>query len=330
MANPKSYVVAIQKESTTGTANVTSMEELNSDGAVQISSETVIMNDLRQGTGSIAKTLDNFECNKGVLKTYTINGIADTTTLPYLIENAMSVAISTSPASFDFPYNYSSPAIVHGGTPSDWTHTFTLALIPTSLSDKAIIQPGCICPQLVISAGGIDEENGRVKFSATIVSRYKETRGTTAPTSRTPYTNAFYYISQLTTTKTVADAASCEIAGFTLTIDNPAVFNGFQGSDGDPESIERGNPEAMITSVITVKHDDTSDSIIAAYGDNDSGKVTELSNNATWASATGFGWKGIDAPVISEPAFNEKSSMYLDVEQKYLANTSGDAIQIIA
>ena len=330
MANPKSYVVAIQKESTTGTANTTTMQELNADAYPAIGSEFVMMNDLRQGVGSIAKTIDLMECKKGALRSYQVNGIADTTTLPFLIENAMTIAVSTSPASYDFPYNYTSPSISHGDTPSDYTKTFTLALVPTSLSDKAIIQPGCVCTQLVISASGIDEENGRVKFSATIQSRYKETRSTTTPSSRAAYTNAFYYISQFTTTKTVADAASCEIGGFTLTIDNPAIFNGFQGSDGDPESIERGVPEAVVTSTITVKHDDTSDAIIENYADNDSGKVTELSNNATWASATGFGWKGSYAPVIEEPQPNEKSSMYYDVKQKYLASTSGDAIQIIA
>ncbi len=330
MANPKAYQVALQKETVAGTFNGTTMQLYNADSYILPDSEIVIMNDLRQGVGSIAKTVDNFECQKGVLKTYVINGIADTTTLPFLLENALSIAISTSPASFDAPFNYTSPSIDHGDTGhANWTKTFSLALA-SPLSNTSILQPGCICTNLVISAGGIGEENARVKFSATIQSRYIETRNSAIPTSMAAYTNAFYYASQFTAKKTVADAADSIIDGFSFTIDNPTAFNGFQGASGDPENIERGVNELVITSTITVKHTTATDVIIQQYGDQDSGKITELSNNATWASATGFGFRGVDGAVISEPAVNEKSSMYLDIEQKYLANTSGDAIQIIA
>ncbi len=329
MANPKAYQIAIKPETTVGTAIVATMQLLNVDSYILPDSEIVIMNDLRQGVGSIAKTVDNFECQKGVLKTYTINGIADTTTLKLLISNALSIAISTAPASFDAPFNYSSPSIDHGDAGSTIVNTFTLALA-SPLSNTSIIQPGCVITNLVISAGGIGEENARVKFSATIVSRYIETRNSAIPTSMAAYTNAFYYASQFTATKTVADAADSIIDGFSFTIDNPTAFNGFQGANGDPENIERGVNELVITSTITVKHTTATDVIIQQYGDQDSGKVTELSNNATWASATGFGFRGIDGVVVEEPAVNEKSSMYIDVTQKYLANTSGDAMQIIA
>ncbi len=330
MANPKTYQIALQKEATTGTAVVAAMQLYNVDSFILPDSEIVQINDLRQGTGSIAKTVDNFECKKGVLKTYVINGTCDTTTLPFLLENAMTIIVSTAPASFDLPYNYTSPSIDHGDTGhADWTKTFTLALIPP-FGTTAIIQPGCVVSNLVLTAGGIGEENARLKFSATIVSRYIESRSQAIPTSLAAYTNAFYFASQWTVKKTVAKISDCIIDGFSLTIDNPAVYNGFQGANGDPENIERGTPEAMVTSTITVKHNIATDVIIENYGDQDSAKNLELSNNATFASVTGFAFKADNGIVMGEPAVNDKSSMYIDVTQKYLAGTSGDVIQIVA
>lgn len=322
--SPKEFKLAFVAESTIGTANTTSMQLINVDSVQMPNLNPVIVNDVRSGDGRVRKVADAFVCQKGIVKTIPFSGIADTTVLPLLIQNIMTNTVGTSPASYDVPYNYTPPELLNGSA-SGITKTVTVALISPEGSNS-IIFPGCVLTKLQISAG-IDDENGRWKISGEFETKCIHSDEQAAPTGLGAYGSTYYYLTEWNAKTTFAGIADCVIDGFTLNLENPTTYSGYD-SNGDPDVINRGVPGFVSNMTATVKYDSNTAPLKADLVDGGTGSAIELSNNATWASAT----RGIksDNGIITAVNFNESSSMYLDVTVEMGSDgAADDVIQLV-
>ena len=322
------FKLAFKVEANIGTALVTTMQLINIDSLELPELNTVIDFPVKSGTGRTAKSADKFVCEKGTLKSISFSGTADTTVLPMLLSNALTIAVGTSPASYDAATAYTPPKLTHAAASGD-TKTLTVAVVSPEGSNSVIF-PGCVLQDLVITVGGIDDRNGQAKISGTFVTRYKPTFDQAAPTSMAAYGTTYYYLTDFTTTKTFAGKSNVVLDGLTITISNPSKYDGFQGTDADPESITRGIPKLSVMVDGIVKYDSNTADLYKDFKDGGIAASIELSNNASWASATGFGLKATAVSIAAKPSLNDKTSMYLDVSLKCLDNATNDLIQIIA
>ena len=325
--SPKEFKLLFVAESTIGTANTTSMQTINVDSVEMPSFNPTQVFDVRSGDGRTAKVADAYISQKAVQHEVSFSGTADSTVLPLLLQNIVTTAVGSSPASYDIAYNYTPPELEHGAA-SGITKTVTLAIVnPEAGDDHSIILPGCVLTSLSLN-GDMGTENGRIKMSGTFMSGYKPTTGQAAPTGASAYGSTFYYLTTMNTTKKVAGRENVIIQSMTLNLENPASFLGYQGSNADPQAIARAIPEISVSMDATIKLDDNTADIHTDLLDGDT-VATEISNHATWASATTFGIKA-DYGKVSSVAFNEAAAMMMDVSMKFFASTSGDVIQIIA
>jgi len=328
--SPKEYLLAFKPETTQGTKNVATMNLINIDSIPSPTLNLTQVVDPRNGVGRTAKVADTFTSEKGTRKEISFSGVADATTLPILLQAVTTTAVGTSPASYDIVGTYTPPEVEIGiGSISDSLHTFTVAVSnPEAGNDHSTVFPGCVLTSLTLS-GSISAQSGRIMVSGTwatgMVADYAHAR----PTSTVAYSGTNYSINQFTTTTTVAGIANCVISDWSLTIDNPSEMAGFQGANGEPQAISRAVPEISVAVDMTVKADDNTSALHAQHVAGATDEAVELSNHATWASASAFGMKMANG-VITAVDFNEANAMYYNVSIKGLASTSGDMIQIIA
>lgn len=323
--SPKEFKMAIIAEATIGTANTTTMQLMNVDSVSLPSLNPTQVLDIRTGDGRTLKSSDVFTSEKATVKEISFEGTADTTVLPILIQAITTTAVGTSPASYDIAYNYSPPSMGDGVSNTGDTGTFTVAVVSPDSAESSIFS-GCTLTSLAIS-GDMGTESGRVKMSGTFMTGYKPSYGQSTPTSMASYGSTFYSLTDLTTTKTVAGKASSVIQSLSINLENPSEYIGYQGADGDPQSIVRAVPEIMASLDASVKYDDVTADLHEDWMAGSS-VASELSNNATWSSATGFGVK-IDNGHLTSVGWNESNAMFIDVNIKATASTSGDVIQVI-
>lgn len=334
--DPQSYGasefrMAFKREGNIGTALVTTMQLMDIDVPLSFPDLNPVMDiSVRSGEGRTKKTADVFVCKKGTLKNIPFSGIADKTVLPILVQNVLTQIVGVSPASYDAPYNYTPPSMAHGDAVSDDTKTFTVAAPISPESSQTVVFSGCTIPELVITVGSIDDRNGQAMFSGSFDTRYLPSHAQATPSSMSVYGTSYYYLTDFTTTKTFAGKNNVVLDGLTITISNPSRYEGFQGANGDPETISRavGDEGLSIKVAGTIKYDNNTAGLFADYENGVTNASIELSNHGTWSSATGFGLKA-DAAVIESVAFNDKNSMYLDVSLILTAGTSGDMLQLI-
>jgi len=325
--SPKEFKLLFVAESTIGTANVSSMQTINVDSVEMPSFNPTQVFDVRSGDGRTAKVADAYISQKAVQHEISFSGTADQTVLPLLLQNILTTAVGSSPASYDIAYNFTPPELEHGAS-SGITKTVTVAVVnPEAGDDHSIVFPGCVLTSLSLT-GDMGTENGRIKMSGTFKTGYKPSTGQSAPTGASAYGSTFYYLTTMNTTKKIAGRADSVIQSMTLNLENPAEFLGYQGSDANPEGIARAIPEIIANMDATIKVDDNTADVHTDLLDGDT-VATEISNHATWASATTFGIKG-DYGKVTSVAFNEAAAMMMDVSVKFFAHTSGDVIQIIA
>ena len=327
--SPKEFLLAFKPETTIGTANTSSMNLLNVDSVSSPSLNLSQVLDVRNGVGRTAKVADAFTEEKGTRKEISFAGTADSTTLPLLLQAVTTTAVGSSPASYDVAYNYTQPELQIGtGSISDNLHTFTVAIShPEAGNDHSMIFKGCVLTSLNIT-GSMGTESGRIKISGTWATGSQGTYEQAKPTSMTAYNSTNYSMTQWTAKTTCAGIADCVISDISLTLENPAEFVGFNAS-GDPQAIVRAVPELGVAFDATVKADDNTSGFHNLHKAGGTSASFELSNHATWSSATTFGIKMANG-TISAVDFNEANAMFYNVSVKGLASTSGDLIQIIA
>ena len=324
------FQMAIKAETTIGTALLTTMQLMNVDTITQPDPGVVDIRDIKSGVGRTMKAADVIIEDKAVSKTFTIAGIADATVLKILVSNVMTVAMSTTPASFDIPFNYTQPELTHGTTSiTDDTRTLTLVWVSAE-TGKAIIYNGCVVTDLTISADA-NTDGGLVRYNATIMTGYIPLYDQSDPTSMTARATTYFHLFDWDTTRQIA-GTDVILASFELVFANPTVALGNQGSNGDPEMYSRGVPGISASGTFNVKFDDsTGGGTSNLLVDHKDGEITafEFSNHATFSSATTFGFL---APFgkLRLPEVNAlESGVFMNVGVDFTGSTSGDLIQLI-
>ena len=323
------FQLAFKAESTIGTANVSTMQLIDIDEISFPSLNPIQTLDVRSGTGRTAKGADAFITEKHTLKEISFSGTADTTVLPLLLQNIMTVAQGSSPASYDIPNNYTPPELETGDNSSiTIADTCTVAFVsPEAGNDHSIIFPGCTLTSLSLT-GDMGTESGRIKMSGTFTTAFLPSYGQSKPTSMNAFGTSYYSLTDFTTTRKVAGVADSIISSMTLNLENPSNYGGFTGSNGDPTYIVRAVPEIVATMDATIKYDDNTAGLADTFTDGTQ-VATELSNNGTWTSASGFGIRA-DYGRITSLGMSSDAAMFKDVSIKFMAHTSGDVIQVVA
>ena len=299
---------------------------VNIDGPATFTPGTVIISDIRSGTpGQIAGVVDALVCPNGVYNEVSFSGIYDSTIGPILLPNLFASVVGTGPAGYGFAYNWTSPAGDHGGTVGT-NISLGLSLIHPEPA-KSISLIGVCLTNLTISAD-VEEENGRVKMSGTFGTGYKPVYDQTSPTTPTAYGSTFRYLTQATTTTQVASCDNCVIKSISLTVNNPAKYLGFQGTNGDPQLFFRGSPEAEVLLNVTAKVDANTASLPSVWSAGTT-VTNEISNHETWASATNFGIKAAYCKILNVVE-SDVGAGYYDISMKCMAHTEGDVVELIA
>ena len=300
------------------------MQEINLTDIPSITYDTDRFLDVRHGAGRTAKKADAFVEQFGKAKRISFSCLYDQTIAPILISNAMAVAVGTSPESYDIAYNYTGVECAHGDTDTDNTGALTFAYCDPEGSNS-IIFPGCFVDRLRIYATSGDN-GGRFMIDCEVVTRHNVSTGQAAPGTRTAYPTTYRTIHDMAARQQV-DGSDIDMYKVDIEILSNVKFAGF-GASGIPSVIARGIPEIAVNGVIGIKHDANTAGLKAKQlTENDI--VIELSNNATWASAT-FGLMGSYAQISSDfDVTNVEDGAFIDLPVKFLAHTSGDLIQIV-
>lgn len=323
--SPTEFQFAFKPESTVGTKNTTTMQILDVDDIVSVTSEITQTLDPRSGEGRTVKTADVFTTDLGShLSTITMSGVFDDTVAPLLLGNALGIAVGTSPASYDLAYNYAPSAVGHGDA-SSITTSLTLAFV-SPIDAKTKLYVGCVLTNLEVTWESATE-GGRGRFNATFETRYRPVKDQPTPTSMSAYGSSYSFLREFNAEKSIG-GSDVVLNKVSYTIENPATYTGFQGSAGDPEVLQRGIPSANVNLMLGVKYDANTESL---WDDRRSGTTlaVELSNNATWASST-FGIKADYCKINSEvQPTGTDAGVFQDLALTATASTSGDVIQIV-
>lgn len=321
--SPKEFGLAIQAESAIGTAIVNGMTRINVDSVEMPNFNLTQVLEARSGSsGRLTDADDVFISDKGVKREITFSGICDDTTLPFLLQNATSVAESSDIVTVEDTY---SPPVLETGESSAINKSITIAILQPAVTggNKNIIFPGCTITNFTIT-GDMGNESGRLRFSATAATGFTPSYAQAAPTVAV-YGTTFYSLATLSGIKTIAGAADCVVQSFNLNIENPSEYVGQGDSSGNPESIVRSIPEMIMTMDATVKYDNNT----AGFPDTmkaGTNVATLLCDQTTIAnSSTKFGIQA-DNGRITSVAFNEANAMMVDVSTKFVVSSTTDVL----
>ena len=327
--NMKEFQFALKPEAAVGTKLNTSMQLLQLAGDVTVSKEVIQDTTQRAGVGRTMKVADVHTTDKGgVRTTLSVPVVLDTTVDTMILEGLTWVETGASPSSVDIAYDYAPSALAHGGAPSATNiGTFTACMISPIANESRYWVGACI--EAATISMDIGTDGGRRTATLTIVTEYYEEDAAAAPTGMSAYGATYRYLYELGTTKTIGGDVMV-MNKLELTITNAVSYFGFQGSNGDPEGVQRAVSGGRIEIAATagVKYDSNT----AEHWQNQrAGTIfaLELSNNATWASAT-FGLKAdyckLNAEVV--PGDTDQGA-FQDLSFIIGASTSGDVIQIV-
>ena len=319
------FKLAIIKETTIGTANVTSMQLVNVDTPITINENTFVAEEPRTGDGRTLKSADYFAQYKGQEKVISFSGIADTTVLPILAENCIGVAEASG--TIDIPYNYTGTSFAHGLDNSITLlniYTVTIALISPIAANTRIF-PGCIIGDLSWTEDKATD-GGRRHFSCTALTRYNPSNDQATPTGLAAYGSTYYSIWDYTQ-HVFGDSANDKIiSAVEMTLKSNPRFFGI-GTDGIPELMNRGYPTIDAGVKVNMKYDANT---MSEYTKVSAGTSIEglISDNGTIASATTGFSSAIMKLTEDFQLGNVDDGTFIDVPAKCKAGTSGNMIQI--
>ena len=324
MYSMQQFQVAVLAETTLGTAKVATMQYVNIDGYSSVSRNPERYLEVRHGTGRTAKKADVYVNQYGKEKTISFTAFYDQTLAPIFIENCMGLVVGSSPASFDIATGFLGVECKHGDTDTDNTGALTVALISPEGSNSEIY-PGCFVDSFRMYADNA-ADGGRFKMDVVLKTRHNISGSQAAPTTPTAYPSTYRTIHDLST-KISIGGVDCVMNKMELTLNSQVKFFGY-GALGIPQTIARGIPEFLVSGIFGIKYDaNTAAMLPKQYDENDI--VVEISNNATWASAT-FGLKGSYGQISDnfDPAEFEGGA-FVDLPIKFMAHTSGDLISLV-
>lgn len=324
----KEFRFALIPEAFVGTKVSSSMKLLQLTGDIGIAKEVVRDTTQRSGVGRTSKLLDVHTSDKGgVRTTITVPCVLDTTNDTMLHEGVTWKATDTSPAAIEIAFDHATSAIGHGAAPSTANAgSFTCALI-SPISNKTRYFVGCGIESMTVVMDAATD-GGRRTATLTIVTEYYEAAATTDPTV-SAYPAAYRYLYDYN--------AKFTVGGDTLisnkieyTISSPVSYGGFQGSNGDPQYIQKdvngGRIEPSLT--LGLKYDANTEPYWSDFRNGTTISI-EISNNATWASST-FGIKAEYCKLSEMPNPGDtEEGAFMDCVFSIHASTSGNMLAIV-
>ena len=314
------WQLAILGETTTGTKIATSMQKVNIDGDVSVSSEIVQTLDVRSGTGRTLKTGDVFTTDYGGLKsTITFDCVHDEAVSALLHASALADAGSSSVWTIADTYAPGGRGI--GDTSGTAANSMTVALV-SPIASKTRFFTGCVVTNLTVKHDA-SVEGGRGHCSVTIETAMRPADGTTDPTyAAAAFSSDFTYLRDFAAKKSIG-GSEVVLNKLEYTIENPAVFPGGDAS-GDPEIISRAQPGINFSVLAGVKYDVNTEDL---WQSRRAGTITavEISNHATWASAT-IGLKSDYMKIVDTPMSGTDAGVFQDLS---LVSTVGDSQSLV-
>jgi hypothetical protein len=330
--SPKEFMLGFIAEDAVGTAEIPATDNkvqlINIDSISAPSLNTEMVADVRSGDGRTAKASDVYVNNKLQKREISFSGIADYNTLPKLLQGVMSVAENTpSPSDdrYDIPVTYSPPDLKHGtvGSSNSNEYTFTVFMISPE-TNGTLIFPGCTVESLTIS-GDMGTESGRMRMEGSFVTAYKPTLtgGTDViSTKRNSYSTNYYYLTDMET-HNICGVTDVVLSSFGITIENPTEYMGFQGANPDPEVIARAVPEISASWEASFKYDSDSMDLFNDYEAGTNAPLTLTDSDGNISFSAGYGR-------LTSVSLDEGAAMFISVNAKVLAHSSGDMLQITA
>ena len=316
--SPKEWTVAVQGETTAGTAIITAMFALDVDSISMPSLNLNQQLDVRGGgSGRTFKSEDFFQDNKMSVREMTFSGNFHTDSAhkyPFLNLSNQATSNDTVPfAAGHQPQSLGNGVSISAGTMASH-HLFTIALAaPETTNAKHMLFHNCICTNFQISAD-IGTDGGRYKYSATF-----STGGNyQALANQTSIAPSASYLNTTNVTMGGINASTLKVAdvnatlnSFSVAVDFPAVWTG-AGSLGY-EVCNRAQ-ECSITFDAQVKYDDLTDELINTFDAQSAavdGVGLNIVNSANFDIA-------INDYILTNVALSEGDLMMLDISGKAL------------
>ena len=322
---PNDFGVGIVLETTIGTA-VENTKQLFTD-SVSLPSFSPEQ-DLAPKSGKfVADFAEIHSTSKNTASEITMSGLLNDTVLG-LLEGIFHTAASGDVITVTDAYT--APNLFHGHTTTAATRTYTVKLISPQTTDNAsspnvshgsVKLIGC-CPTALSISGDAGSDGGRLKYSLTMKTGYLPTFLNSEGTTTAPTTDGLQNIHDLTYRR-IAGVENPVMQSFSLNIENPVDYVGYDPTNNRPYSISRSVPEGPIVTLnSTIKLDFDTKALLGNFFNTSAqtGLANTLSNNSTFGSATNFAFD-CDKAIITGMSLNEQAAMMYDVEQKLLFGT---------
>jgi len=319
---PNEFGVGIAAESTTGTV-IANTTQLFTE-SVSLPSFSPIQDLAPKSAFFVAKDDAVYSTSKLTPSEVTVSGLLNDGAMS-LLEGILHTAASSSVITVGD--SYTAPALADGATTAAATRTYTVkVLAPQTVNDsgagaadQSVVLPGCSVTAFSVS--GDASGDGRLTYSATFKTGYTPLFNQAAGSTTAPTESGFRNIHDLTYRK-IAGITGPVMQSFTLSIENPAEYIGWDPVNNKPYSISRSVPEGPVVNLSSViKLDQHTNTLLGKFM-NASAQVSldnHLSNDSGYdvASATEFGFN-CDKAIITGMSLNEQAAMMYSVEQKLL------------
>lgn len=313
------WQLAILGETETGTINDTNMQLVNIDGDVSISSEITQTLDVRSGSGRTLKTGDVFTSDYGShLSTITFDCVHDETVSALLHASAFGLAGTASV--WTLPASHAPGGRLIGATSGTAVNSLTVALISPKANETRFFS-ACQVTNLTVRHDAATE-GGRGHCSVTIETRMRPRDGQSDP-STLAFGTAYTYLRDFAAKKSIG-GVDVVLNKLEYTIENPATWQGQEATNGDPEMVTRSIPEIKFSVLAGVKYDANTATF---WESRRAGTImaVEISNNATWASAT-IGLQASYMKLLDVPMADTDAGVFQDIALQATAGTSQNLV----
>ena len=319
--SPKDFKAWIIEEATTGTIpTITS-------GLLQLDVDSVSMPSLninqnltpKTSVGRVLHNEDFFQDNVIRATEVSLSGTYHNDTGHILLmQSACGVALNPAVADVVIPTASTTVSGKYGVTEGDKTFTLVLAA-PDTTDGYNIVMPGCLCTNFSISAEA-GSDGGLYKWSATISSGQKPVTNNEATEAGTVYSASPISINTLTSATTINSYASTVLSAFSVTIDSPAVYQGFSATG---YAAYARSPELSVTATAQVKYDSVTRPILNNFNTQTAHDAADMFT-MTQATATHCSI-AIGSGVLTDVSLSEGDIMMLDIGIKAV-NVGNDII----
>jgi len=320
--SPKDFKAWIIEEGTTGTIPTITSGLLQLDvDSVSFPSLNVNQNlDKRTSVGRVLASADFFQDNEMRATEVSLGGTFHKDGAHVmLLQSVCGQALNSTVADVSIAYNNTCVSGKYGTTEGD--KTFTLVLAPPDTTDGYnIVMPGCLCTNFTISAD-TGSNGGVYTWSANISSGQNPSTDNTATEAGTAYSSAPIAISTLTGATTINSIASTVLSSFSVSIDSPAVYQGFSATGY--AAFARA-AEVAVTASAQVKYDSVTRPLINNFNTQSAHDAADAFT-MTQASATDCSI-AIASAVLTNVAISEGDIAMIDVELKAVNIGSGNVI----